>query len=215
MIFSSTETKVSPTHQHFEFAHHCTKSERKMWALPLPFRKSMQARKRPLLTNLLICVRLFDVAFTSYPFSQCTPILLLWLLLPVAVARNVCVAWKVQGCRWAQNWVAVARKVCKVCVVSRHTYLVIAHQFCCCSCCCLLLLEENFELRKRCALREKWVSDPENVQGCQIFLSLKYQKTILVLFSQKYFMEICCSSWQFGIYFAFWYFVPRKIWQPC
>jgi hypothetical protein len=30
-----------------------------------------------------------------------------------------------------------------------------------------------------------------------------------------YFMGIWCSSWYFGIFFPFWYFAPRKIWQPC
>jgi hypothetical protein len=28
-------------------------------------------------------------------------------------------------------------------------------------------------------------------------------------------MGIWCSSWYFGIFFPFWYFAPRKIWQPC
>jgi hypothetical protein len=28
-------------------------------------------------------------------------------------------------------------------------------------------------------------------------------------------MDIWYSSWYFGIFFPFWYFVPRKIWQPC
>jgi hypothetical protein len=30
-----------------------------------------------------------------------------------------------------------------------------------------------------------------------------------------YFMDIWYSSWKFGIFFPFWYFVRRKIWQPC
>jgi hypothetical protein len=30
-----------------------------------------------------------------------------------------------------------------------------------------------------------------------------------------YFVDIWCSSWYLGIFFPFWYFVPRKIWQPC
>jgi hypothetical protein len=29
------------------------------------------------------------------------------------------------------------------------------------------------------------------------------------------FMDISYSLWLFGIFFPFWYFVPRKIWQPC
>jgi hypothetical protein len=30
-----------------------------------------------------------------------------------------------------------------------------------------------------------------------------------------YFMDIWYSSWKFGIFFPFCYFVRRKIWQPC
>jgi hypothetical protein len=30
-----------------------------------------------------------------------------------------------------------------------------------------------------------------------------------------YFMDIRYSSWKFGIFFPFWYFVRRKIWQAC
>jgi hypothetical protein len=30
-----------------------------------------------------------------------------------------------------------------------------------------------------------------------------------------YFMAIWYILWSFGIFFPFWYVVPRKIWQPC
>jgi hypothetical protein len=29
-----------------------------------------------------------------------------------------------------------------------------------------------------------------------------------------YYMGIWYIMWEFGIFFPFWYFVPRKIWQP-
>jgi hypothetical protein len=31
----------------------------------------------------------------------------------------------------------------------------------------------------------------------------------------KYVMAIWYNLWSFGTFFPFWYFVPRKIWQPC
>jgi hypothetical protein len=31
----------------------------------------------------------------------------------------------------------------------------------------------------------------------------------------KYVMAIWCILWSFGIFSPFWFFVPRKIWQPC
>jgi hypothetical protein len=35
------------------------------------------------------------------------------------------------------------------------------------------------------------------------------------VFCNRYFMDIWYGLCAFGIFFPFWYFVPRKIWQPC
>jgi hypothetical protein len=51
--------------------------------------------------------------------------------------------------------------------------------------------------------------------GRCMYLGINYDPFGLIYGHLVYFMVIWCILWSFGIFFSFWYDVPRKIWQAC